>query len=281
MALSNLQTRVITGAVFGIVLIGGILLSEYALTSIALFILLVGCFEFNRLVHALSINTNRAFLYLANILVFAACIYFSMTQHSIGLVEHDTFLFLSIFIGLLFILFAWELFRGIPKPLENLASSILSLIYLGVPCGLLVSCSIGNDGNYLPWNVLYLFFFMWASDTGAYFTGRAFGKHKLFERLSPKKTIEGFIGGIVTAMLVGIAAYYFLGGASLPMWMLIGGVLSVTGSMGDLFESMLKRQANIKDSGTILPGHGGILDRFDSTLLSAPIYWVLLHFIQS
>ena len=122
-----------------------------------------------------------------------------------------------------------------------------------------------------------LFFFIWASDTGAYFSGRAFGKHKLFERISPNKTIEGFIGGLVASALVGIAAHHFLGEISLISWMCIGAFVSITSTLGDLFESMLKRQSDIKDSGNILPGHGGILDRFDSTLISAPIYWFLLH----
>ena len=120
---------------------------------------------------------------------------------------------------------------------------------------------------------------MWASDTGAYFSGRAFGKHKLFERLSPKKTIEGFIGGLITAGLVGIAAFYQLGTLPLWAWITTGIIMSITGTLGDLLESMLKRQTGIKDSGTILPGHGGILDRFDSTFFSAPVYWIILQLV--
>jgi phosphatidate cytidylyltransferase len=174
-------------------------------------------------------------------------------------------------------LFFSELFRTSEKPIENIATSLLSIFYIGIPCGLLVTISINNEGVYEPWNVLYLFFFIWASDTGAYFSGRAFGKHKLFERISPNKTIEGFIGGVILSALVGIAAHHFLGGISLISWMSIGAFVSVTSTLGDLFESMLKRQSGIKDSGSILPGHGGILDRFDSTLISAPIYWILLH----
>lgn len=280
MALSNLQTRVITGIIFGITLIGGILFSKFTFFSIALFILIVGCFELNRIFQALSIQANRFFLYLTNSFSFFACIYFSYKKNIVVETNQEILLVIAIFIGLIFYLFVSELFRNIPKQIENIGSSIFSLFYLGIPCGLLVSCSIDHNGSYAPWNVLFLFFFMWASDTGAYFSGRAFGKNKLFERLSPKKTIEGFIGGIVTSMLVGIAAFYFVGGASLLVWVFIGGILSVTGTLGDLFESMLKRQAGIKDSGNILPGHGGILDRFDSTFLSAPVYWIVLQIIQ-
>lgn len=277
MALSNLQTRVFTGIVFGLVLIGGTLVSEYILCAIGLIIAIVGSFEYSKMLSKIGIHPNAAFLYLCNLLVFAGCLYFPLNQAAIGVNAHDVLIYTAVILIAVTGLFTWELFRALPRPAENIGASLLGVFYIGLPSGLLVASSIGNDGTYEPWNVLYLFFFMWASDSGAYFTGRAFGKHKLFERLSPKKTIEGFIGGMITSMLVGLAAHHFLGGLSLLAWMSIGLLLSISGTLGDLFESMLKRQTGIKDSGSILPGHGGILDRFDSTLLSAPLYWLLLH----
>ena len=277
MALSNLQTRIITGICFGSILIGGTLISEFILCGIGLFVMFVGLFEFNKIQHKLSIKPNIPFMAIANSLVFGACIYFQLTEIMLGISKNDVFWFSVILLSCVFLLFIYELFRNSEKPIENIATSLLSLFYIGIPCGLLVTISIGNEGDYLPWNVLYLFFFIWASDTGAYFSGRAFGKRKLFERISPNKTIEGFLGGLIASALVGIAAHHFLGGISLISWMCIGAFVSITSTLGDLFESMLKRQSDIKDSGNILPGHGGILDRFDSTLISAPIYWVLLH----
>jgi phosphatidate cytidylyltransferase len=277
MALSNLQTRIITGICFGSILIGGTLISEFILCGIGLFVMFVGLYEFNKIQRNLSIKPNIPFMAIANLLVFGACIYFQLTEIMLGISKNDVFWFSVILLSCVFLLFISELFRTSEKPIENIATSLLSLLYIGIPCGLLVTISIGNEGDYVPWNVLYLFFFIWASDTGAYFSGRAFGKHKLFERISPNKTIEGFIGGLLASALVGIAAHHFLGGISLISWMCIGAFVSITSTLGDLFESMLKRQSDIKDSGNILPGHGGILDRFDSTLISAPIYWVLLH----
>ena len=277
MALSNLQTRIITGICFGSVLIGGTLISEYILCGIALFVMLVGLFEFNKIQQKLTIKPNIPFLAISNLLVFGACIYFQLTEIFIGISKNDVFWFSVIMLSCVFVLFISELFRASEKPIENIATSLLSIFYIGIPCGLLVTISIGNEGDYLPWNVLYLFFFIWASDTGAYFTGRALGRNKLFARISPNKTIEGFVGGLIASALVGIAAHHFLGGISLISWMCIGAFISITSTLGDLFESMLKRQSDIKDSGNILPGHGGILDRFDSTLISAPIYWILLH----
>ena len=277
MVLSNLQTRIITGICFGSVLIGGTLISEYVLCGIGLFVMLVGLYEYNKIQHKLSIKPNIPCMAISNLLVFGACIYFQLNETLIGISKNDVFWFSVMMLSCVFILFISELFRASEKPIENIATSLLSLFYIGIPCGLLVTISIGNEGDYLPWNVLYLFFFIWASDTGAYFSGRAFGKHKLFERISPNKTIEGFVGGVISSALVGIAAHHFLGGISLISWLSIGAFVSVTSTLGDLFESMLKRQSDIKDSGNILPGHGGILDRFDSTLISAPIYWILLH----
>ncbi len=277
MALTNLQTRIITGICFGSILIGGTLISEFILCGIGLFVMFVGLFEFNKIQHKLSIKPNIPFMAIANLLVFGACIYFQLTEIMLGISKNDVFWFSVILLSCVFLLFISELIRASEKPIENIATSLLSLFYIGIPCGLLVTISIGNEGDYLPWNVLYLFFFIWASDTGAYFSGRAFGKHKLFERISPNKTIEGFLGGLIASALVGIAAHHFLGGISMTSWMCIGAFVSITSTLGDLFESMLKRQSDIKDSGNILPGHGGILDRFDSTFISAPIYWVLLH----
>lgn len=277
MALSNLQTRIITGFAMGIILIGGTLLSEYILCGIALFILLAGIFEYNRILNNLDIKPNRLFMAIANLLVFGACIYFQLTEIIIGTSTKEIFQFSFVFLCLISLMFIAELYKVTNKPIENMAGSLFSLFYLGIPCGLLVSISIGQTGDYLPWNVLYLFFFIWASDVGAYFTGRFFGKHKLFERLSPQKTIEGFFGGLILAAFIGFVAHFFLGTLTMWRWMSIGALISITSTFGDLFESMLKRQAKIKDSGSLLPGHGGILDRFDSTFISAPIYWILLH----
>jgi phosphatidate cytidylyltransferase len=277
---SELKTRVITGVVFGVVLIGGILLSEYLLAAIAIFVLVVSIYEYTKILKGINIYPNQLLIYLGSLAVFAGIILFTIAGTGVGASVNDIKLAALGLISFLSILCIWELFRAKEKPIENIGSTILGIVYLALPMGLLVASGVSASGDYQPWQILFFFFFMWASDTGAYFSGRAFGKTKLLERLSPKKTIEGFIGGMFTAMLVGYFAHVTLSYGSVWIWILIGALMSITGTAGDLFESMLKRQTGVKDSGTILPGHGGMLDRFDSTFISAPVYWLLLNLLH-
>lgn len=279
MAESELRTRVITGIIFGVVLIGGILLSEYLLTLIALFIMLWGAHELKSIVKKANINLSYFWLFLGGLAVFGSVLGLSIAKVLVGIRSEDITIAFVTFLVFFFALFISELFRAKEKAIENIALTIFSLFYLALPCGLLVSVTLSDTGSYEPWRVLFFFFFMWASDTGAYFFGSFLGKHKLFERLSPKKTIEGFLGGVVTAMLTGFAASLFFESSSALYWILTGAIMSVTGTLGDLFESMIKRQFQVKDSGTLLPGHGGILDRFDSTFISIPVYWLLINFL--
>ena len=121
---------------------------------------------------------------------------------------------------------------------------------------------------------------IWANDTGAYLVGSQIGKTPLFVKHSPKKTIEGSLGGFAFTLFISYLFYTFVGILELKDWLIIAGIISVFGTLGDLVESMLKRSLNIKDSGTILPGHGGILDRFDSVILASPTVFLYLQFIE-
>jgi len=117
---------------------------------------------------------------------------------------------------------------------------------------------------------------LWANDTGAYLSGRSFGKHKLFERISPNKTWEGFIGGILLAVVIALNLEHYFGALSKWEWVTMAVIIGVFGTLGDLVESMLKRSLGVKDSGNILPGHGGLLDRFDGLLMAAPLVFFFL-----
>jgi len=272
-----LKTRIVTGLIFGIVLIGSIFLSSYSFLLLLLAILLIGLHEYLRLVKAIEIAPAIVPTYLLNLSALASFVLVPVAWQAGVMGLHEWYLGAGVFSALILSLLVGEVFRAKSKPFENVAAAIFSLFYLAIPLGLLLGSTIDEQGEYSPVQALFFFLFMWASDTGAYFTGMFFGRHKLLERLSPKKTIEGFIGGIVFSMLTGWAAFHFIGNHSAPVWICGGAVLSCTGALGDLFESMLKRQAGVKDSGNILPGHGGVLDRFDSTFLAAPVYFFLIH----
>jgi phosphatidate cytidylyltransferase len=152
-----------------------------------------------------------------------------------------------------------------------------SMSYVLIPLALAVSIAFAR-GFWEPKYLLALFFFLWSNDTFAYLTGRAIGKHKLIERVSPKKTIEGLIGGIIGALIVGYVLSLLWSDLSLLQWLIFALLVAVSGTMGDLFESALKRSANVKDAGNVIPGHGGILDRLDSFLFAVPISYFYLHF---
>lgn len=164
------------------------------------------------------------------------------------------------------ILFCYQLFQ-MPND-ENkfaLQNSLLAIAYISIP--LVLSIILANQNTFL---VLAIFIMLWANDTLAFVFGKWLGKNKLFERLSPKKTIEGFIGGMIGSLVAGLIISHYHHEVNVAYWIVISLVVSVAGTFGDLFESMLKRNAGVKDSGNVIPGHGGVLDRLDSFLIAAP-----------
>ncbi|MEO5569436.1 MAG: CDP-archaeol synthase, partial [Bacteroidia bacterium] len=181
-----------------------------------------------------------------------------------------------------FLLFIFELFRKSKHPFINIALTITGIIYVAVPFGLFlfIGANNGPDGMYHPQIALGFLYLLWASDTGAYLVGSKIGKHRLFERISPKKSWEGSIGGAAIALLTAFVISKFYMDLSLLDWMVVALIIVVTGTFGDLVESMLKRSLDIKDSGKIFPGHGGILDRFDGLLLAAPFVFFYLSFFE-
>ncbi len=159
------------------------------------------------------------------------------------------------------------------SPAKSMLQSLLSMCYLAWPLCLLYLAYI-SDYRHGPAVVLISFILIWVNDTGAYLSGMTMGKHKMCERLSPKKTWEGFWGGFILCVIAGMASALFLGhteAGQIAIWAGYAAAVSVAGTYGDLFESLIKRTLNVKDSGTLIPGHGGILDRIDSILAVAPL----------
>lgn len=199
-----------------------------------------------------------------------------------SLYAYIPFLFILAF-GLGFLRLIWALWDKRDGAFRRIAGSMLAIVYIGLPM-----MSFSMVYFHSQWLVLGLFVLIWFNDTGAYVFGSWLGKHKLFERLSPKKSWEGFFGGMLSCIGMGIGCYYISnalpGGLHWPLWLwpVYAVVVCVFATLGDLFESLLKRSSGIKDSGNIIPGHGGILDRIDSMLFVVPatvVFLVIYEFV--
>lgn len=182
----------------------------------------------------------------------------------------------------------FELYRRQEKPFDSLAHTIFSVIYTALPFSFFPFAAFGREGInplirydggvFSPGIIIGFFVLLWVNDTGAYLSGITFGKHRLLERISPKKSWEGFAGGIILSVLSAWLLSGLLGVLDTPEWIIVALLVAVSGTFGDLIESMFKRSTGIKDSGSIMPGHGGFMDRFDSTLLSFPLVFLFITF---
>lgn len=181
-------------------------------------------------------------------------------------------------------IFIFEIYRNTKKPFINIGITFLGVLYVALPFSLLnfiafpdLHLHLLQNERYNPHILLGMIYMIWINDTGAYLVGSKFGKTKLFERISPKKSWEGSIGGAAFALIGAYIISIYYTDIEMIDWFIISGIVIVFGTLGDLVKSLLKRSIGVKDSGTILPGHGGILDRFDSIILSSP--FVLIYIV--
>lgn len=265
----KLAVRTLSGIVYVGIIVGCILGGKVSVAVLAMLFGVLGILEFDKMFNALAPKTW--FITLLDILgTISLCL--------------GCWIFpLALWVGLFLIRMITELYLHSEKPHMSVSRSLMSQIYLGLPLGLMVA--IGDmTANH---NVLLLvFIFLWINDTGAFLVGSLMGRHKLFERISPKKTWEGFFGGVILTMVVSAILCYscqqFFGlERDILIWECVALVTTVFGTWGDLFESMIKRSLKIKDSGNLIPGHGGILDRIDSLLFAMPAVFLFFVFILS
>jgi len=265
--MNNFIKRTLSGALFVTLVIGSILLSR--VTFIAFFALICGwsILEFHKLTNMQAdVKVNRFLAVGGAILLFiCSSVYVS------GVVKFPIYSIYGIYVILVVIS---ELFIQKNNPIHNWAYFILGQIFIALPFSLLNFILYIN--NYQPIILLALFVTIWVNDSGAYLVGITLGKHRLFERISPKKSWEGFFGGATFALLSGYIFSTFISEISLINWLIFSEIVVVFGTLGDLTESLLKRTINVKDSGDVIPGHGGLLDRFDSMLLAAPAVYLFL-----
>lgn len=266
--MNNFWARTIWGAVFVAVVIFSLLQGFWGQWLLTLIISSFCVKELLQLRNAASLfNLSTAWVMNALLLCMHPAI-----PNLLGLVwtgQEFTLFLLAQCMLLLIIYFGIQLFQKGIALFDDASALVFALVYISIPCLLFLHIS----GEVYSWHLpLLVFILTWCSDTFAYLTGRAFGKHKLFESLSPKKTLEGFIGGTVLTAATGS----YLGSLwNLGVWQLavLGALVSVAGTAGDLFESALKRQVDVKDSGSFIPGHGGALDRFDAFLFVSVVVY--------
>jgi len=267
-----MKTRAITAFFFTIVMLGSIFLGGYTFTIFYLLLSLAALLEFFKLIKTAGIRPHR------NIALFAATLVFLMTA-GYHYLQFET-KYMLLLVPLLFSVFISELYKKAKIPFANISYTFVGFVYVTTPFCFFYSLGfLVNSPEYSFHLPLAFLLMLWANDTGAYLFGMKFGKTRLFERHSPKKSWEGFFGGMFTAVL---ASYLIsLQFTEISSWIWAGMALLIAsfGTLGDLVESMLKRSLDVKDSGTFLPGHGGLLDRFDGLLIAAPVVYTYLYLI--
>lgn len=271
--MKNLITRTLTGIIFIACIVGSILWSPW--TFIVLFSIFTfgGTYEFYRLVCK---NENKKFAFVVS---FISTIIFALI--SIIFILPEFFNLTVIILPLLLIIPIIQLFsQNTLSSTHKITAGILSIFFIAFPFSTLTGIRFFSTPDEGKWLVLSLFTTIWIYDTFAYLTGMTFGKHRLYEKISPKKSWEGAIGGLIFALICTIVFYYTIGILNLWQWIGFGLIISIIGTFGDLCESLLKRSLNAKDSGNILPGHGGLLDRFDSTIFAAPFILAYLYILN-
>lgn len=261
-----MKQRIITGVVAGAIFIAFLVLGGY------FFQLFVGLLTFVAMSEMFKMKGTK-FLTFEGILSAIAAMVLSMpfVSNLLNMGSNGPFMLFAFFI---FAMLAATVFSKDGYNIENIAFPFLSAFYIGIG---FQSLSFARSADTIT--VLFAVFIVWAGDTGAYFVGRSFGKHKLLPAVSPHKTIEGSIGGVASAVLVSAIMLFFFRSSlpSLPIWelLLLSALFSCVAQLGDLVESSIKRHFAVKDSGKILPGHGGILDRFDSMIFVLPLMHLL------
>ncbi|WP_433777752.1 phosphatidate cytidylyltransferase [Flavobacterium anhuiense] len=290
--------RTISGAVYIALLLTSILFSTESFITLFGVFLIITIYEFSNIV-----NLNKIFSILFGISIYATIILVSHYNKQTTQFINDTFnsdisletnikqldlilLAVTIVVSIKCIIF---LFYDSVQKVSTSSKYLYLLGYITLPFVFIVKISFGTN-DYNPKIILGLFVLIWTNDTFAYLVGKSMGKHKLFERVSPKKTIEGFLGGVVFAAFAGflISKLYIqpkpeFSSKSILIWTIIALIVSLFGTIGDLIESKFKRIAGVKDSGSIMPGHGGILDRLDSVIFVAPIiflFYQILYYVS-
>ena len=282
--LKNFIVRTLSGAVLLLVILGAMWVGYYGYLALLLFITVAGTWEFYSLAKAKGYEPQRSLgVAMATLFYVAAAMISIMAVDGVKqFADNDTITMLVAILAIVIILFVAvvfvaEIFRNRTTPIANISTTIAGVGYVALPMALMtvMPMLIGGNGDWRAIYFLFYLFLVWGNDIFAYLAGVTMGRHKMCERLSPKKSWEGFVGGVLGSLAVGAVGAAVLD-KSYVVWMGLALIVSLSSVVGDLVESMFKRDAGVKDSGNIIPGHGGILDRFDAFIISVPFAFVYI-----
>lgn len=276
--MSNLIQRSITGSIIVGVILAGIYFGRQSFIALFLAITTLGLWEFYSMAERGGMAPQK---FLGTV---AGSGFFLIS--SLYIQRMIPQMYLLIIMPFMFLILIAELYRKTENPLMNISITLSGIFYLSIPMVLLnylayaPAYGLRYDMGYNPNIILGFFLILWTNDTFAYVVGKAVGKRKLFESISPKKTWEGALGGAIVALVFAYFLARFFPELHKRDWLVVAGLIVLFGNLGDLIQSKFKRSFNIKDSGTILPGHGGILDRFDGVYLAAPFVFAYVQYLK-
>jgi len=276
--LNNFFRRTLTGGWIVIFVLGGFWLHPISFFVTGLILLIGTQYEYYLMLRNVGVRPQ-----IVPGIITGITVYVLSTLIASRAIPVNSFLLL---IPMMIVIMVIELYRKQEKPFDSLAHTFFSVLYTAIPFSMFPFAAYSHSGLmtllphegilFSPGIIIGFFLLIWANDTGAYLAGVSFGRHKLFERISPKKTWEGFLGGVITAVVIALLLSDWLGVVNKIQWVIVSVIISISGTYGDLIESMLKRSIGVKDSGNIMPGHGGFLDRFDSAIISFPLVYLFI-----
>ena len=275
--LKDLMVRTVSALLYGAVLLLALFWSKWSVGAMFALIMVVSIVEFYALCRKSGAEPMSSIGIASSLAIFGIA-FTIFQQWGIPATNTTARIVLGLLLYVILMIpsaFVCELWRKSPTPIANIATTFMGVIYVALPMSLLFFVPQLLVGAWSAKVLLAYLFIIWSNDVFAYLIGVTIGKHRLCERISPKKSIEGFVGGVVGAVGVALVAGYLLQG-NLYIWGGLGVVVALTGIAGDLVESLMKREADVKDSGKIMPGHGGMLDRFDALFISVPFVVVYL-----
>jgi len=276
--LSNFLRRTLTAVWIVVFILGGFWLHPVTFFLTGLVLLTGAQYEYY-----LIVRSNGTPVQMVNGIITGAALYIISSLVAAG---HIDARFLMLIFIPAFLIMTNELYRKQERPFDSLAHTFFGVVYIAFPFSLFPFAAFSQTGMdtliphgdivFSPGIIVGFLLLLWANDTAAYLTGVTIGRHRLMERISPKKSWEGFFGGLIITVLAAWLLSGWFGVVNTAGWIVIALIITVTGTFGDLIESMFKRSMGVKDSGTILPGHGGFLDRFDSAIVSFPLVYLFI-----